>query len=436
MSLSGGNFITQNKVLNGAYINFVSAKKASATISDRGVAAVPMVLDWGMDNEIFSVTTEDFQKESLKIFGYSYDAPQMKPLRELFKNIKKGYFYKLMNAGTFASNTLCTAKYAGQRGNDLKIVVSTNVDEPEKMDVSTYLGSILVDRQTAKKTTNELIENGYVKWKTAVTLEQNAGLSLSAGSNGAAVTAKEYQSFLDKIEAYSFNTLGCPTTDSSISDLFVAFTKRMRDHVGAKFQTIVYRNAADYEGVISVENAVLDDANAAALVYWVTGAEAACLVNKSVTNKKYDGEYSVNTNYKQVELENGVKAGKFMMRKVSEDIRVLDDINSFVTLTEEKGSDFKSNQTVRVIDQIANDVALLFNTKYLGEIPNNPSGRISFWNDLVDIFTILQKINAIEAFKPDDIQVTKGTEKKAIVVDNVVTPVNAMGQLYMTTIVQ
>ena len=39
------------------------------------------------------------------------------------------------------------------------------------------------------------------------------------------------------------------------------------------------------------------------LVYWVAGAEAGCAVNKSLTNFKYDGELTINTDYTQAELE-------------------------------------------------------------------------------------------------------------------------------------
>ena len=42
MSLGGGSFISQNKVLPGAYINFVSAASASATLSDRGGDGKPL----------------------------------------------------------------------------------------------------------------------------------------------------------------------------------------------------------------------------------------------------------------------------------------------------------------------------------------------------------------------------------------------------------
>ena len=66
MALGGGTFITQNKVLPGSYINFISLAKASATLSDRGVVAMALELDWGVENEVFEVTKADFQKNSLK----------------------------------------------------------------------------------------------------------------------------------------------------------------------------------------------------------------------------------------------------------------------------------------------------------------------------------------------------------------------------------
>lgn len=47
MALGGGTFTLQNKVLPGSYINFISAARASSTLSERGVAAFPILLDWG-----------------------------------------------------------------------------------------------------------------------------------------------------------------------------------------------------------------------------------------------------------------------------------------------------------------------------------------------------------------------------------------------------
>lgn len=438
MALGGGTFLVQNKVLPGTYINFISAARASATLSDRGVAALALELDWGADGAVFAVTQEEFQKDSLKLFGYPYDHDKLKGLRDLFKNIRLGYFFKLMNTGVAAANTYCTAKYKGIRGNDLKTVVATNVDDGTKVDVSTYLGTTLLDKQTVLPNTDNLVDTDWVIWKSNVVLATTAGLALTAGSNGDALTGTEYQAALDALEAYSFNALGCLATTTQIADLFIAYAKRLRDEIGQKFQVVVYkRETADYEGVISVENTVTDaGALASSLVFWTLGAEAGCAVNKSVTNKLYDGEFTVDTNYTQAQLEAAILAGKFMFHKVGDKVRVLEDINTFVTVTTEKNSDFSSNQTIRVLDQIANDIAVLFNTKYLGQIPNDAAGRISLWNDIVTHHQQLQTIRAIEEFNPDLVIVAAGATKKAVVVNDVAQPVNAMGQLYMTVVVQ
>lgn len=437
MALGGGTFLVQNKVLPGAYINFVSAARASATLSDRGVIALPVELDWGVDAAVFAVTQEEFLKNSLTLFGYAYDNAKLKGLRDLFKNTQTGYFYKLMNTGVAAANTFCTAKRKGIRGNDLKTVIVVNVDDETKMDVSTYVGTSLLDKQIVLPNSDNLLDTDWVVWKSNVTLTATAGLALTLGSNGDAITGTEYQAALDAFEAYSFNTLGCLSTTSEIIDLIVQYTKRLRDQVGIKLQAVVYKTYSDHEGIISVENTVTDvGAIASALVYWTTGAEAGCAVNKSLTNKLYDGEFMVDTNYKQSELEAALEAGKFIFHKVGDNVRVLEDINTFVTFTDEKSSDFSSNQTIRVLDQIANDIAVLFNTKYLGSVPNDAAGRISFWDDVVTHHQELEKIRAIEDFKADDVVVLKGETKKSVVVQDIVTVTNAMAQLYMTTIVR
>lgn len=432
MALGGGIFTTQNKVLPGTYMNFISAKRATSALAERGTAALAMTLDWGVDGEVFTVKAEDLERHSLKIFGYPYDSEELKGVRDLFENIHTAYLYKL-NEGVKASNTFATALYGGIRGNNLITVITTNVDDPAKFDVATLLGTEVVDEQTVA-TPTELKVNDFVSWKEDAVLAATAGTPLAGGSNGADPTGTEYQAFLDKVESYNFNTLGCLANDPVITGLFVAFTQRMRDKVGAKFQTVVYRNSADYEGVISIENKVTD-AKEQSLVYWVTGVAAGCAVNKSNTNKKYDGEFTVDANYTQTALEDALKAGKFIFHKVGDEVRVLEDINTFVTHTVEKNEDFASNQTIRVLDQIANDIAVLFNTKYLGNIPNNESGRISFWSDIVKHHKELETIQAIEGFMADDVKIEQGDNKKAVVVSDSVTIVSAMAQLYMTVTV-
>lgn len=433
MALGGGVWLTQNKVIPGSYINFISAARASVNLSDRGYAAMPLILDWGPDDEVFTVEVADFQKESMKIFGYDYTSDKIKGLRDLFKNIKTLYAYKL-NKGEKASNTFATAKYSGIRGNDITIVIGTNVDDSTKFDVTTLFDNNEVDIQTVGAAT-ELVSNDYVDFKADSELAATAGVPLKDGTNGE-ITGNNYQTFLDKIESYSFNTLGCLSTEESIKDLFAQFTKRLRDDMGVKFQTVLYDHKADYEGVINLKNKVTDKGELeSSLVYWTTGASAGCAVNKSNTNKTYDGDFTVFVDYKQSELEKAIKAGEFTFHKVGDEVRVLTDVDSFVSVTKDKNEDFQSNQVIRVLDQIANDVAVLFNKQYLGKVQNNEAGRIAFWNDLVAYNKELERIQALENVVADDITVQKGSDKKSVLVNNPVTPVCAMEKLYMTVVV-
>lgn len=435
MALGGGTFVTQNKILPGAYINFVSAAKASATLSDRGIAAMALELDWGVDGEVFEVTSGDFQKDSVKLFGYDYTHEKLKGLRDLFKNIKTLYAYRLNSAGAKATNTYATAKYSGVRGNDLKVIIQKNTDDNSKFDVKTVLDTSLIDTQTVAAA-SDLKDNDFLIWKKDATLAVTVSTPLAGGTNGAAVATGDYQTFLNKVESYSFNALGVVSETAAVNELFSAYGKRLRDEMGVKFQVVTWKTAADYEGTVNVKNEVTDDGwSKASLVYWVTGIIAGCEVNKSNLNKKYDGEFTVNADFTQTQLENAIKAGEFTLHKVGNELRVLQDVNSLVTISDTKSDVFKDNQTIRVIDQIANDLAVLFKNKYLGTVPNDAAGRISLWTDIVKHHEQLQNIRAIENFADTDVTVSQGDTKKAVVVTDVVTVVNAMAQLYMTVTV-
>ena len=244
---------------------------------------MPLELNWGVEGKVFTVTAEDFTKNSLAIFGYDYTHENMKGLRDLFLNAKTLYAYRL-GTGTKAACKYATAKYAGTRGNNLKVVVTAITDGANTTgyNVKTLLDNVVMDSQNVDgddATTSLLANNDFVDWLASVSLEAET-VSLSSGAN-ATVTTQSYSDFLDKIEAYSFNTIGAVSTSSDVKALMTAFTKRMRDEQGVKFQCVLHKyTTADFEGVISVENNTAAD-----LVYWVTGASAGCEINKSNHNQ-------------------------------------------------------------------------------------------------------------------------------------------------------
>ncbi len=430
--------MVQNKILPGAYLNFVSVAQASATLSERGVATLPLALDWGPENQMFTVELDEFLKDSQRIFGYAYTAAELRPLREVFKHAKTLHCFRLNQGGKKAANTLATAKYPGSRGNALRLVITENENSTENeplFDVATYLGDVQVDKQLNIAALSDLQPNPYLDWLPEAELTLTAGAPLTGGENGQVLDAA-YQTYLDQAENYTYNAMGCLAADKLVKELFVAYNKRMRDEVGKKCQLVLFNQLADYEGVVSVKNGLAADKESSALAAWVTGVLAGTAVNKSATNMTYDGEYAIDTEYTQKQLEKGLQEGSWLFHQVDGKVTVLRDINTFVSVTDEKSADFASNQTVRVLDQVANDIALLFGQKYIGKVPNDAAGRISLWNDIVKHHQELQAIRAIEGFAPENVQVQRGDSKKAVLVEDYITPVNAMEQLYMTVYVE
>ena len=68
-------------------------------------------------------------------------------------------------------------------------------------------------------------------------------------------------------------------------------------------------------------------------------------------------------------------------------------------------------------------------------MPNDASGRVSLWNDIVKHHQQLEDLRAIENFSADDVQVEQGDAKNSVAVQDAVTIVCAMAKLYMTVTV-
>lgn len=439
MAIGGGTFTSQNKILPGAYINFTGLRRASAELAERGIVALPLSLDWGPEQTVREITVEDFNQNCLQLFGYENSADEMLYLRELFLHAKKAYIYRLGDSAVKAQCTYATAKYAGTRGNDIKIKIEANADDNTKFDVSTYVDNILRDKQIKVANAAGLVSNDWVDFKDA-TLAATAGVSLTGGTD-TTITGTHHTAFCTAIESYTFNILCCGAADSATVAIYAAFIQRMRDTIGSKCQLVAWQAASDYEGVIGVWNTTthksIQSIDTAALCYWVAGAEASTPINRSLANVQYDGELTVDTNYTQAELEDAITAGKLMLHNVNGNVRVLEDVNSLTTLTEVKTDVFQNNQTIRVCDYVANEVAEIFANRYYGQTPNDESGRASLWNDIVKMLSQLEDLRAIEAIESENVTIAKGNTPRSVVLNiNGLTVINAMSQLYMTVVVE
>lgn len=435
--MAGGTWERQNKVRAGAYINFKSTY-SDKVVNERGTVGLPMILSFGPEKKIIEIDNDTDLFETL---GIEKDDKSLLILKEALKKANVVLLYRL-NEGNKASSTLgnlvITAKYGGVRGNDIKVVIQTNVDDTTYLDVITFLGDTKADTQKVKSI-EELSSNDFVDFTGTGELTLSAGMNLSGGDDKVAI-AQDYSDFLKSLELYEFNAFAMPTDDLSIKAVTKEFVKRIRDEEGRKIQAVLPNfKDADYEGIISVKNGVYIEnnvyvSNIEATAY-VAALTASASYATSNTYAEYEGAINVDARYSEKEIIDAIKDGQILFVKNGQKVLIEQDINTLKILTDDKNSDFRKNRVIRVMDGINNRIKTKWEDSYIGKTSNNEDGRNLFKKDVLNILETLQAEGALENVTVDDIEVSIGTSKDSVLVNVNVQPVDAMEKLYMTVFV-
>lgn len=258
---------------------------------------------------------------------------------------------------------------------------------------------------------------------------------LKASHKAADVTAA-----LATLKTVQFNTLCYPYDgegEEANKTAIATWIKAMREDEGVKCQAVLANHVADSEGIINVVQGVVMSGNkeltAAEVTAWVAGATAGASVTTSNTGMVYTGAIDVKPRMTKSEMEAAIAAGKFIFKvDTAQNVSAVYDINSLTTVTVDKGKVFTKNRVIRTLDNIANDITKIFEANYVGKVNNNAEGRSLLKASLVDYFTTLQAMGAVQNFETDDITVVAGNDSDAVVIDAAVQPVDSVEKIYIT----
>lgn len=433
--MAGGTWNTMNKVRPGVYINVVSEPKAIGTVGERGITAMALSLPWGPSKQLVTV---EAGADTTDVLGFDVNDPTLLLVREALKRAKTLLLYRL-NDGDKATATqgdlTATAKYSGVRGNDISVVIQTNIDDPAKFDVKTLVKGVEVDAQTVANISG-LVSNAWVDFSGTGALTSTAGVNLTGGTTGT-ITNADHTAFLAALELQDFNTVGLTADDASLKAVYTAFVKRLREDEGKKVQAVLPNYPeADYEGVVSVKNGViLSDGTTltpAQAVAWVAGATAAATVSQALTYTAYDDAVDVSPRYTNTQIETGLKAGEFLFTASNGRAIVEQDINSLTGFTPDKGKQFSKNRVLRVLDGIANDLKRTFENFYIGKVDNNDDGRNLLKSEIISYISALQNANAVQNFDAqNDVIVVAGAESDSVYAELQIQPVDSIERIYM-----
>ncbi len=438
--MAGGYFTALNKVIPGAYINFTTAENVDISAGARGIGTMPIVLNWGVEKTFVLV---DAGSDFKTLLGYDLTAAELILVKESLKRAKYLLLYRVNSgvAATVTENGLTiTANYKGSRGNAITVVITADADVEGSFLVTTYLDGIAVTEESAA-TIGELAGNDFVTFSGAseTSLVASAGMILANGTTTAASSA-DYTAYFAGLEVQDFNVIGLPVSDDTLKATAASFVVRMIETEGKKIQAVMPSyTAADHEGVISVENGViLSDGTTidkTTAVAWVMGATASAAINKDLTYSAYEDAVDVTEKYTNTQITAMLNAGKFffvpkVFKSGTTKIVVQEDLNTFTSVTSDKGTEFRFNRSIRTMFDIGTKVPQLWEENYIGKVDAIDDGLNGFKGDLISYFNGLQKQSAIKNFADEDINVEMD-ESDNVIANLGVQVVRAMKKLYM-----
>lgn len=219
---AGGNWVAQNKIRPGAYINFVYKGKQNLTIGSRGVIAVATDLAWGPDNEIIKVTANEMiTGNSLPIIGVVADGnAESLPIRLALASATTALIFKANPGGNKATKTdattgyAITAKYPGTFGNKLSVVILKDVPNEGEYTVNVLVDGVKKESfiVTSASALTE-IESAYVNINSLVTFTD---------TGDGATTTYTLSTTPESIESVKVGDV--EVTDYSLSGTTVTFT--------------------------------------------------------------------------------------------------------------------------------------------------------------------------------------------------------------------
>ena len=420
---------TQNKRLPGAYVNFKARKEQKALVSGEGIPAL-MLQGQTLAAPGFHTVTQG--TDLAKLFGTT---AKIAYVAEALAVASKVLVYvPASTGGTKATGTegglTVTAVKEGTEGNKLVVNIINN---GPNMIVTTILDNNQVDSQEVSASQLPTA-NDYVTFSG--TLPSSGGsttqITLSGGTDGSIDNSVD--KFIAELSKQDFRVVAYGTDTADDKKKLVAAVKEWRNEGRAIVAVINNYAEANNEGVISVDNGVtLADGTkltSKEAIYRVA-ALSATASSKSLTHAEYVGAIDCDAKTPQ-EIAQAIEKGNIVFRVFRGRVLIAQDVNTLVTPADGQNDDFKKNKLVRTMDIIGEAIQAVFVENFVGQVVNDIDGRELFKQHL--IVRVLDPLVAQSAltYSADDIKVTEGSQKEAILVTLGVKLADAMEKLYVT----
>jgi hypothetical protein len=215
----------------------------------------------------------------------------------------------------------------------------------------------------------------------------------------------DYTPALNALSGIAFQYLVIPTveTDGKTQDI-VSWIKNERDNNKHKVKAVLPNTNADSEGVINFTTAQVVENDTTYTTEKYCSRIAGILAGTPLTiSSTYAplGELTGCSTLSKDEMDAAVDNGKFFVFWDGEKVKTSRAVNSLVTTTAEKNTQFQKIKIVEVMDSIYDDIRATIEDSYIGKYPNTYDNKCLLIAALNNYFDKLVASSILEGYSVD-----------------------------------
>lgn len=193
------------------------------------------------------------------------------------------------------------------------------------------------------------------------------------------VEAVDYKEAQDYLETVKWNYLAMPNVSEEDSMKIVTWIKGLRENKDIKVKAVLPHTSADHEGIINFDTDAIKvkskTYNAAQYCTRIAGVLAGMPLTMSATYFTLPEVEDVPHLTKE-EFDQAIDSGKLILINDGEKVKIGRAINSLVTITQDKGEDFRKILIVDKNDMWHDDIKRTVEDSYLGKYANTYDNKI------------------------------------------------------------
>ncbi|MBZ9615296.1 phage tail sheath subtilisin-like domain-containing protein [Clostridium estertheticum] len=188
------------------------------------------------------------------------------------------------------------------------------------------------------------------------------------------IASTDYSEAMGVLESTKWNYLAIPGIISADNAIIGTWIKGLKDNMDIRIKVVLPHYPGDHECVINYDT---DDLTVGEVIYDATDYCARIAGLLAGTPLDMSATYQVLPEVTDVPhlsitaFNTAINAGKLVLINDGEKVKVARAVNSLVTTTADKGTDYKKIKLVDIMDQIHDDLKKTTADNYTGKLPNN-----------------------------------------------------------------